>query len=86
MKWCKVKYKLRDFWYWLAWFFRSRGGRRLKARQVQMPLFEIVSCPEIKLSEIKARRFDLVERKRKPDGCLEVFEDEWLDAKTQENN
>ena len=33
-----------------------------KPKRVLFPLFEIASNPEIQLSEIKARRFDLVER------------------------
>jgi len=33
-----------------------------KSKRIQVPLFEIASNPEIPLTEIKARRFDLVER------------------------
>jgi len=33
-----------------------------KPKRVQFPLFEIASNPEIQLTEIKSRRFDLVER------------------------
>ena len=33
-----------------------------KPKRVLFPLFEIASNPEIQLTEIKARRFDLVER------------------------
>jgi len=40
-----------------------------------MPTFEIASCPQISLSEIKARRFYIIE---KPGGTLETDDDEWV--------
>ena len=48
------------------------------AREVVFPMFEMASCPEIKLSEIKARRFEILERDVCPDGCLYVYDDEWV--------
>jgi hypothetical protein len=39
-----------------------RRWRPLKPQQIQFPLFEIASNPTIQLSEIKARRFSIIDR------------------------
>jgi len=43
--------------------------------RVPFPLFEIACNPTIKLSDIKARRFNIVEP---PLGCVVVTDEEWI--------
>lgn len=52
----------------------------IKPKRIMVPTFEIASNPEIKLSEIKARRFYII---LCPDGCLAVWDDEWLNDKKE---
>jgi hypothetical protein len=47
-----------------------------KPERLLFPLFEIAACPTIKLSEIKARRFHIIDRR--PWGCVEVKDEEFV--------
>ena len=72
---------IKNFYKWLRyrltskWIIFGRVRVGCKMKRVQMPTFEIASCPQISLSEIKARRFYIIE---KPGGTLETDDDEWV--------
>lgn len=57
----------------LLWWRMARAPKVMAGRVV-FPTFEIASNPTIKLSEIKQRRFNLVDRI--PFGCVVVTEEE----------
>jgi len=52
----KIKRKIVEFWYWLVWFVRSRNGRKLVGRRVQVPLFDLPDNPKIQLG--RPRKID----------------------------
>ena len=74
------RWKLRHVVYRSPWRRRllwwMSAGVTLKGKRVQFPLFEVATCSTIKLSEIKQRRFGLIERR--PFGCVEVKEEEFI--------
>jgi hypothetical protein len=60
MKWSKyIKWKVKAFFINLR--TRLKYGKN-HPNKICMPKFEVVKNPEIKLSEITARRFDIVDR------------------------
>jgi len=73
--------KMKNFSKWLRyrltskWIIFGRVRVGCKAKRVLMPTFEIATHPQISLSEIKQRRFDIIEQ---PNGTLKTDEDEWL--------
>jgi hypothetical protein len=40
----------------------SFGGLRFRPRQIQVPLFDVPDNPTIRISDIKSKRFYLVDR------------------------
>jgi len=59
----------------LLWFLPGKCPI-FKGERVMFPLFEIAANPTIKLSDIKARRFNIVDRT--PRGCVVVTEEEMI--------
>lgn len=51
-----------------GWFQRGRSSS-LTAQRVLFPLFEIVSNPTIRISDVKARRFHIIDRVPNCDTC-----------------
>jgi len=61
----KIKILWIEFWYWLTWFWYSRGGRRLRGRRVIITkLLDVGENPTIRLGDINAKRFYLVDRNK----------------------
>ena len=59
----RIKRFIRGFWYWLSWIYYSRFGiRKNVGKRIQTPLFKMEDHPTIRLSEIKSRRFYIVDR------------------------
>lgn len=43
---------------------KEREQQRVLGERITIPEFEIVSCPTVRLSEVRLRRFDVIERMR----------------------